>query len=107
MTDQPQQLEQWAMETAAQLAPMLTGEDLVRVAVGLIQARGKECLHFAGKFSVGNYLAAVIAEGNKLHIATEAAFALAFSDRHAMLEEYASQWAQKWLDENKPKVTIQ
>lgn len=95
------------METAKQLTPSLEGEALVRVAVGLIQARAKECLHFAGKFSVGNYLAAVIAEGHKLHIATEAAFALAFSDRHAMLEEYATQWATRWLKENEKSEVIQ
>jgi hypothetical protein len=97
-------MEQWAMDTAAQLAPSLEGFDRVKIAIGLIQARATECLHYSGKFSVGNYLAAIAKDGARLGIPLEAAFALAFSDRHAGLERFAEQWAVRYLAEQEEKV---
>lgn len=106
MDDKPKMpaLEQWAMETAEQLFPSLEGYDRIKLAIALIQARAKECLHYSGKFAVGNYLEAVVRDGRKLHLPLEAAFALQFSDRHAELEHFASAWATRWLKEHEVQV---
>lgn len=92
-------LETWAMGTAADLFPAMEYDDQVKLAIGLIQARATEAIHYSGKFSVGNYLSAIIEDGHKLHIPTEAAFALAFSDRHAQLENFGMEWATRYLKE--------
>ncbi len=97
MSQEVPKLESWAMEIAEKLAPTLTGIDRVRIAIGLIQARATECLHYSGKFAIGGYLQAVIADSKKLRMPSlDAAFALQFSDRHAQLEEFGMKLAQKY-----------
>ena len=102
-------LGKWALEQAGKLAPSLTGLDRMRIAVGLIEARATECLHYSGKFATGDYIGAVRRDicSRIRGMDLNAGMAIAFSDRHAHLSEAASRWAQQYLDENESKVVLQ
>lgn len=95
------------METAKQLCPGMEGTDLVRVAVGLIQARAKEASHYSGKFAVGEFKNEVLAIRRRLNTDTDGALSIIFSDRHQKLEKYATAWATKWLADQEEKPVIQ
>jgi hypothetical protein len=88
-------LEKWAMETAAQLAPELTGVDRLRVALGLLQARALECRHVGGTLLV-----------QSSQSPASRALALHLDDRSAKLEEFATKLAEKYFLEQS-KVVLQ
>ena len=108
MTDaggKPNSLETWAMVEAEQLFPLMEHDDRVKLAIGLIQARADESLHYSGKFAIGDYLKAIATDRARLGLPSlEAAFAVAFSERHAALQNFAMAFAERHLKEKESKV---
>jgi len=91
-------LERWAMETAAQIVPMLDGMDRLRVALALIQARATECRHSSGRFAM--------AEKGTMFDSRQ--LSMAFGDRSEILEKFSNKVAERWLaQESKPMVELQ
>jgi|SRR5579864_1464935 len=77
-------LEKWAIEMADALAPMLQGEDRLRLIIGLIQARATECRYLSGEY--------VIKAG---HNQALQALAIHLYDRAAKLEGFGMTMAMK------------
>lgn len=101
------ELARWAMETARVLLPGYEGMDLIRLAVGLIQARAMECRHISGKFAVGGYIDAVRRESKNIGTDLSSCFALHFSDRSARMEEFANQMAVAAIEDAETPRVVQ